>query len=57
MVIPSAILDVDFHAHWDSRPEDLILYNKITRRIEEALTRLNDENNAELEAEAAEEAE
>lgn len=34
----------EFHAYWDSRPEDLILYAKITSRIEEALTKLNDEH-------------
>jgi monolysocardiolipin acyltransferase len=38
----------DFHAHWDSRPEDLALYSAITRRVEEALNELNRESNAEL---------
>lgn len=32
----------DFHAEWDSRPEDLRLYSKITARIEDALHALND---------------
>uniref|UniRef100_A0A7S3HNV6 Tafazzin family protein n=1 Tax=Spumella elongata TaxID=89044 RepID=A0A7S3HNV6_9STRA len=32
----------EFHEYWDSRPEDLLLYAKITSRIEEALTKLND---------------
>jgi hypothetical protein len=30
----------DFHEHWDSKPEDLVLYHKITLRIEKALTAL-----------------
>ena len=36
-----------FHRYWDSRAEDLILYSKITARIEAALTKLNNESNAE----------
>lgn len=39
----------NFHANWDSTPSDLVLYSKITKRIEAALERLNDENNAEQE--------
>lgn len=31
----------DFHEHWDSRPEELMLYHKIALRIEESLDRLN----------------
>ena len=31
----------NFHDHWDSKPEDLKLYHKITLRIEEALIALN----------------
>lgn len=34
----------DFHAYWDSREEDLELYSKITARIEEALSKLNNEH-------------
>jgi hypothetical protein len=31
----------NFHEHWDSRPEDLVLYAKIACRIEGALEKLN----------------
>ena len=31
----------DFHDHWDSRPEELMLYHKIALRIEESLNCLN----------------
>lgn len=34
----------EFHEYWDSRPEDLLLYAKITSRIEEALSKLNNED-------------
>ena len=30
-----------FHDHWDSKPEELVLYHKITLRIEKALIALN----------------
>jgi monolysocardiolipin acyltransferase len=36
---------VDFHVYWDSRPEDLQLYHKITLRIEEAIRKLNERYN------------
>ena len=39
--------EVDFHSYWDSRPTDYILYAKITRRVEDALNRLNEEYHAE----------
>lgn len=31
----------DFHDHWDSKPEELLLYHKITLRVEKALIALN----------------
>ena len=31
----------DFHRYWDSKPEELKLYHKITLRIEKALALLN----------------
>lgn len=37
----------DFHAYWDSQPSDLVLYGKITARIEAALNKLNDEHHQE----------
>lgn len=37
-----------FHKHWDSRPNDYKLYQKITLRIENALELLNHENNIAL---------
>jgi monolysocardiolipin acyltransferase len=30
----------DFHEHWDSKPEELVLYHKITLRIEKSLAAL-----------------
>lgn len=38
---------MSFHKYWDSKPSDLILYSKITARIESALSKLNEESNAE----------
>jgi hypothetical protein len=37
-----------FHKHWDSRPNDYKLYQKITQRIENALELLNQQNNIAL---------
>jgi hypothetical protein len=39
--------EVDFHTYWDSRATDYILYGKIARRVEEALSKLNAEYHAE----------
>mmetsp|Transcript_1483 Transcript_1483/g.3194 ORF Transcript_1483/g.3194 Transcript_1483/m.3194 type:complete len:128 (+) Transcript_1483:783-1166(+) len=44
----SAETEGGFHSHWDSKPENLMLYSKITMRIEQALEKLNGESNAEL---------
>eukprot|EP01038_Epipyxis_sp_PR26KG_P005254 gene5254-7302_t len=41
-------MNENYHDYWDSKPEDLILYNKITNRIEEALVNLNEQSNKEL---------
>ena len=35
-----------FHDHWDSKPEELKLYHKITLRIEKALNSLNSSRDA-----------
>ena len=40
--------DADFHQYWDSKPTDLILYSKITARIESALNELNDASNQKI---------
>ena len=36
----------NFHDHWDSKPEELKLYHKITLRIEKALNSLNSSRDA-----------
>ncbi len=33
--------EVDFHKYWDSTAQEMILYSKITRRIERAMEKLN----------------